>query len=60
MPVDHDDDRTSNPGRNPSFSDLIDQAVSRRAVLKGSLGLAAMSIFASVGLTSLERQRKRC
>jgi secreted PhoX family phosphatase len=50
MPVDHDD-QVSNPGLNPSFNDLIDRAVSRRAVLKGSLGLAAMSLFASVGLS---------
>ena len=46
------DDRVSNPGLNPSFNTLIDQIVSRRSVLKSSLGLAAFSLLGGLGLTA--------
>ena len=46
------DDRISNPGHNPSFNALIERVVSRRGVLKSSLGLAAFSFLGGFGLTS--------
>jgi hypothetical protein len=45
----HESDETvSNHSGNPSFSDLIERAISRRSVLKGSVGIAATSFLAGV------------
>ena len=49
------DDRVSNPGLNPSFNTLIDQIISRRSVLKSSLGLAAFSLLGGFGLTACKK-----
>jgi secreted PhoX family phosphatase len=51
MSLDHPDDRSSNPATNPSLQNLLDQAVSRRAVLKSGLGAAAVGFFASSWLS---------
>ena len=51
MNIDHADDRSSNPSSNQSIQDLIDQAVSRRSVLKSGLGAAAVSFLAGSWLT---------
>lgn len=51
MTIDTSDDRSSNPTANQSMQDLIDQAVSRRSLLKSGLGAAAVSFLAGSWLT---------
>ncbi len=51
MTFDISDDRSSNPTTNKSMQDLIDQAVSRRSMLKSGLGAAAISFLAGSWLT---------
>ena len=51
MTFDISDDRSSNPTTNKSMQDLIDQAVSRRSMLKSGLGAAAISFMAGSWLT---------
>jgi secreted PhoX family phosphatase len=45
MLIDTADDRVSNPSHNPSLNELIDQAVSRRRLLKGGLGALTLALF---------------
>jgi secreted PhoX family phosphatase len=45
MLIDAADDCVSNPSRNASLNDLIDQAVSRRRLLKGGLGALTLALF---------------
>ncbi len=40
-----DDDQDNNPSSNPSFASVLDARISRRTVLKGSMGLAATAFF---------------
>lgn len=55
MSNDLHDDPVSNPSSNPSIHDVIEQAVSRRHILKGSLAMAAMSMFGGLGLVSCNK-----
>ena len=49
--VDTSDDRTSNPSTNSSLHDMIDQAVSRRSLMKRGFGAAAIGFLAGSWLT---------
>jgi len=51
MSVDTAHDSVSNPSSTPSLNELIDRSVSRRAMLKGSLSMAAIGLFAGSWLT---------
>ncbi|USZ14665.1 PhoX family phosphatase [Moraxella sp. FZFQ2102] len=44
----HDYIEDSNTSDNPEFANLLDQAISRRTVLKGGAGLTAMAMFGAL------------
>src|SRR5881628_2004393 len=50
---DDSEDRGVNPSSNPAFGAVVDARLSRRAVLRGGLGAAALTVFASAS-----RQRR--
>ena len=43
----HHHDEDSNTSGNPSFMDVLEAGLNRRAVLKGSVGTAATAVLAS-------------
>lgn len=45
------DPRKLNRSPNAPFSDILNAAMSRRSLVKGGAGMAALGLFASVGLT---------
>ncbi|MGH9847697.1 MAG: PhoX family protein, partial [Blastocatellia bacterium] len=48
----HDEDAISNTSFNPSFDSILLKRLSRRQLLRGTAGAAAMAVFGSVGLSS--------
>ncbi|MBI3897373.1 MAG: PhoX family phosphatase [Gammaproteobacteria bacterium] len=46
---DHNDDISTNTSNNPSFDSVLQQRLSRRGLLRGTAGAAALAIFGSVG-----------
>ena len=49
---DHDEDAITNTSDNPSFDRILQIRISRRQLLRGTAGAAAMVVFGSVGLGS--------
>ena len=48
----HDEDAITNTSDNPSFDRILQMRLSRRQLLRGTAGAAAMAVFGSVGLGS--------
>jgi secreted PhoX family phosphatase len=48
----HDEDAITNTSDNPSFDSILQMRLSRRQLLHGTAGAAAMAVFGSVGLSS--------
>ncbi|MDW5376343.1 PhoX family phosphatase [Halomonas sp. HP20-15] len=48
-----EDSRVHNDSRNEPFSSVLDKHVSRRGIMQGGLGLAALSVFGGFGLSGL-------
>ncbi|MBY5923681.1 MULTISPECIES: PhoX family protein [unclassified Halomonas] len=51
-----EDHRLLNPSSNEPFSSILDRRLSRRAVMKGGMGMAAMSMLGGFGLTAIADQ----
>ncbi len=48
----NDEDAITNTSHNPSFDSILQMRLSRRQLLRGTAGAAAMAVFGSVGLGS--------
>ncbi len=48
----HDEDAITNTSDNPSFESILQMRLSRRQLLRGTAGAAAMALFGGVGLSS--------
>ncbi|MEQ5769241.1 PhoX family phosphatase [Halomonas sp. H33-56] len=51
-----EDHRLLNPSRNEPFSSVLDRRLSRRAVMKGGMGMAAMTMLGSFGLSAFANE----
>ncbi|MGH6933337.1 MAG: PhoX family protein, partial [Dongiaceae bacterium] len=47
----HDEDEISNTSYNPSFDNILQKRLSRRQLLRGTAGAAAMAVFGGVGIS---------
>jgi secreted PhoX family phosphatase len=61
MSAEHDEDADTNPSNNPSFSSILEARLSRRDLLRGTAGVAALAVFSSVGASAAgaDGQRRR-
>ncbi|MGH8659644.1 MAG: twin-arginine translocation signal domain-containing protein, partial [Gammaproteobacteria bacterium] len=49
---DHDEGGITNTSDNPSFDSILQIRLSRRQLLRGTAGAAAMAVFGGIGLSS--------
>ena len=45
----HDDDADTNPSNNPTLRSVVDALISRRELLRGTAGAAAVAVFGGIG-----------
>ncbi|WP_034410482.1 PhoX family protein [Derxia gummosa] len=50
--IDHDEDAIVNPSANPHFGEVLNARLSRRGLLKGGVGGAALSMFGAFSLAA--------
>jgi hypothetical protein len=48
----HDEDADTNPSSNPTFGSIVETRLSRRALLRGTAGAAAVAAFSGFGLST--------
>jgi secreted PhoX family phosphatase len=56
---DHDDNADTNPSSNTTFSSIVETRLSRRALLRGAAGAAAVAAFSGFGLSTAGADGRR-